>query len=75
MRTKPVLALRLVLISTQTFNEELDGMYQDVQLPDEEAWARMAKDLRETKKARNNLTAENSYVLALLKMTDTSCPI
>ncbi|KAL1722372.1 hypothetical protein EV715DRAFT_247584 [Schizophyllum commune] len=44
----------------QTFNEELDGMYQDVQLPDEEAWARMAKDLRETKKARNNLTAENS---------------
>jgi hypothetical protein len=39
-------------------------MYNDANLPDDEAWVAMAKDLRETKEARNNLTKENSYVLS-----------
>ena len=37
-------------------------MYNDANLPDDEAWVAMAQDLRETKEARNNLTKENSYV-------------
>ena len=46
----------------QAFNEELDGMYNDANLPDDEAWVAMAQDLRETKESRNNLTKENSCV-------------
>ena len=38
-------------------------MYNDANLPDDEAWVAMAKDLRETKEARNNLTKENSCVI------------
>ena len=38
-------------------------MYNDANLPDDEAWVAMAQDLRETKEARNNLTKENSCVL------------
>lgn len=38
-------------------------MYNDANLPDDEAWVAMAKDLRQTKEARNNLTKENSYVI------------
>ena len=39
-------------------------MYNDANLPDDEAWVAMAQDLRETKEARNNLTKENSCVLS-----------
>jgi protein ECT2 len=39
-------------------------MYNDANLPVDEAWAAMAQDLRETKEARNNLTKENSYVFS-----------
>lgn len=35
-------------------------MYNDMNLPDDEAWAAMSKDLRQTKEARNALTKENS---------------
>ena len=38
-------------------------MYNDANLPDDEAWVAMAQDLRETKEARNNLTKENSCVI------------
>lgn len=44
----------------QAFNEELDGMYNDAQLPDDEAWTALTLDLRETKEARNELSRENS---------------
>jgi hypothetical protein len=44
----------------QAFNEELDGMYNDANLPEDEAWTSMAQDLRKTKEARNALTKENS---------------
>ncbi|KAF8076555.1 hypothetical protein FPV67DRAFT_1618362 [Lyophyllum atratum] len=49
-------------IMYEAFNEELDGMYNDVNLPDDEAWAAMSKDLKETKEARNALTKENSQL-------------
>lgn len=41
-------------------------MYNDANLPDDEAWMAMAQDLRETKEARNNLTKENSCVISFL---------
>ena len=47
----------------QAFNEELDGMYNDANLPEDEAWAAISKDLRQTKESRNALTKENSYVM------------
>lgn len=44
----------------KAFNEELDGMFNDANLPEEEAWVAMSRDLRQTKEARNNLARENS---------------
>lgn len=46
----------------QAFNEELDGMYNDVNLPDDEAWERLTADLRKTKESRNAINKENSCV-------------
>lgn len=45
---------------TKAFNEELDAMYNDAHLPDDEAWTSMMADLRETKESRNALRKENS---------------
>ncbi|GJJ07089.1 hypothetical protein Clacol_001288 [Clathrus columnatus] len=44
----------------QAFNEELDGMFNDANLPESESWVAMTKDLRETKIARNELKKENT---------------
>ncbi|KAH9947218.1 hypothetical protein B0H21DRAFT_740140 [Amylocystis lapponica] len=44
----------------EAFNEELDGMFNDVHLPENDAWANMTKDLRKTKDDRNALSNENS---------------
>ncbi|KAF9569107.1 hypothetical protein CPC08DRAFT_289376 [Agrocybe pediades] len=49
-------------IMYEAFNEELDGMYNDANLPDDEAWQAMSKDLRETKEIKNNLSRENSHL-------------
>ncbi|KAF8663361.1 hypothetical protein AX16_000937 [Volvariella volvacea WC 439] len=46
----------------EAFNEELDGMYNDLKLPDDEAWAAMAYDLRRAKEARNAFSKENSQL-------------
>ncbi|KAJ3842136.1 hypothetical protein F5878DRAFT_419987 [Lentinula raphanica] len=46
-------------IMYEAFNEELDAMYNDVNLPEDEAWQTMTEDLRVTKEARNKLTQEN----------------
>jgi hypothetical protein len=37
-------------------------MYNDIMLPDDEAWTAITTDLRQTKEARNALSKENSYV-------------
>ena len=47
-------------IQHQAFNEELDGMFNDVNLPEEAAWIAMTRDLRKAKEERNTLTRENS---------------
>ncbi|KAF5390648.1 hypothetical protein D9757_002643 [Collybiopsis confluens] len=47
-------------IMYEAFNEELDAMYNDVNLPIDEAWQAMTEDLRSTKEARNKLSQENS---------------
>ncbi|KAG9050452.1 hypothetical protein FS837_005257 [Tulasnella sp. UAMH 9824] len=44
----------------EAFNEELDGMYNDASLPDDEAWVAMANDLQKAKEARNEFSRENS---------------
>ncbi|KAJ7094612.1 hypothetical protein B0H15DRAFT_775924 [Mycena belliarum] len=49
-------------IMYEAFNEELDSMYNDVNLPEAEAFASMSTDLRRTKEARNALTKENSQL-------------
>ncbi|KAF7288279.1 DH domain-containing protein [Mycena chlorophos] len=49
-------------IMYEAFNEELEGMYNDANLPDDEAWASMSTDLRNTKEARNALSKENSQL-------------
>lgn len=49
-------------IMYEAFNEELDGMYNDINLPDDEAWVAMSEDLRTTKEARNALSKENSQL-------------
>ena len=41
-------------------------MYNDAQLPDDEAWTNMTANLRETKESRNALRKENSWVLCSL---------
>lgn len=51
----------ILLMNVQAFNEELDGMYNDANLPESEAWTAMTTDLRRTKEARNALTKTNSY--------------
>jgi protein ECT2 len=35
-------------------------MYNDAQLPEDEAWTALTTDLRETKEARNELSKDNS---------------
>ncbi|KAJ3506741.1 hypothetical protein NLJ89_g6700 [Agrocybe chaxingu] len=49
-------------IMYEAFNEELDSMYNDANLPDDEAWQAMSRDLRQTKEARNKLSRENSQL-------------
>ncbi|KAG8937079.1 hypothetical protein FRC02_006279 [Tulasnella sp. 418] len=46
----------------EAFNEELDNMYNDINLPDDEAWEAMTKDLRQAKDQRNTLAKENSQL-------------
>ncbi|KAJ6515729.1 hypothetical protein C8R45DRAFT_957434 [Mycena sanguinolenta] len=57
-------------IMYEAFNEELDGMYNDANLPDDEAWVSMSTDLQKTKEARNALTKENSQLKRRLAETE-----
>ncbi|KAH7931234.1 hypothetical protein BV22DRAFT_1115616 [Leucogyrophana mollusca] len=49
-------------IMYEAFNEELDSMYTDANLPEDEAWTAMSEDLRQTKESRNALSRENSQL-------------
>ncbi|KAJ7684015.1 hypothetical protein B0H17DRAFT_985586 [Mycena rosella] len=57
-------------IMYEAFNEELDSMYNDANLPDDEAFVSMSTDLRTTKEARNALTKENSQLKRRLAETE-----
>jgi hypothetical protein len=46
----------------QAFNEELDKMYEDIQLPEDQAWAAMISDLRKAKETRNLFAKENQQL-------------
>ncbi|EKM59750.1 uncharacterized protein PHACADRAFT_88401 [Phanerochaete carnosa HHB-10118-sp] len=41
------------------FNEELEGMFNDASLSEDEAWAAMSRDIVEAKKARNETERQN----------------
>lgn len=43
----------------EAFNVELDGMFNDAQLPPTEAFQALRRDLEETKSSRNDLRLEN----------------
>ncbi len=51
---------QFIISPCQSFNEELDGMFDDVNLPETEAWQAMSADLKETKASRNKLSRENT---------------
>jgi RNA polymerase-interacting CarD/CdnL/TRCF family regulator len=46
----------------QAFNEELDKMYEDINLPEDQAWAAMINDLRKAKETRNLFAKENQQL-------------
>lgn len=50
--------MRLTYIN-QAFNTELDGMFNDAQLPEDEAFQALRNDLQVTKANRNVLQLEN----------------
>lgn len=56
---RSMMHMSLIESTFQAFNEELDAMYNDVNLPDDEAWKAMTEDLRVTKESRNKLSQEN----------------
>jgi hypothetical protein len=67
-RVKLTSSTRFVIIARalsnrQAFNEELDGMFNDANLPETEAFTAMRRDLQLTKASRNELALENMYVL------------
>ncbi|TFK22329.1 hypothetical protein FA15DRAFT_522036 [Coprinopsis marcescibilis] len=49
-------------IMYEAFNEELDGMYNDINLPDDDAWVALTADLQRTKESKNELGKENSLL-------------
>lgn len=49
-------------IMYEAFNEELDSMYNDANLPHDEAWVAMTNDLCKTKESKNAVTQENSQL-------------
>jgi len=54
---------RIILtLAHQTFNEELDAMFADNSLREDQALVAMADDLRKTKGARNDAIRENACV-------------
>ncbi|TFY55472.1 hypothetical protein EVG20_g9304 [Dentipellis fragilis] len=57
-------------IMYEAFNEELDKMYTEAQLPDEEAWTAMTQDLRQAKAERNSYRQENSHLKRRLAQTE-----
>jgi hemerythrin superfamily protein len=51
-------------IMYETFNEELDEMFSNLQLPDDDkAWPAILDDLKTTKEEKNQLKKEKSCVL------------
>ena len=48
----------------QYFNEELDGMFDAANLPDDDAWAAMTRKVKEAQQGKVKAEQENSYVQA-----------
>ncbi|KAI0776132.1 hypothetical protein BD413DRAFT_261330 [Trametes elegans] len=48
-----------VVAMYESFNDELDGMFDDAQLPEDEAWAQMTRKLKAAKKSEKAAQCEN----------------
>ena len=48
-------------------------MFNDMHLPETDAWAAVTRDLRQSKESRNALSKENSYVIAVIPSCDVTC--
>ncbi|RXW25314.1 hypothetical protein EST38_g634 [Candolleomyces aberdarensis] len=58
-------------IMYEAFNEELDDLFNDVNLPDDEAWEALQKDLKQATESRNELRKENSQLKRRLAETES----
>jgi hypothetical protein len=54
-----VKAEQMLSTAIQTFNVELDSLFNDMQLPPTEAFKALQRDVQETKAKRNDLHLEN----------------
>jgi hypothetical protein len=55
-----LVVLKRLGLTRQAFNTELDGMFNDAQLPPTESFKALRRDLQETKSKRNELALENA---------------
>jgi division protein CdvB (Snf7/Vps24/ESCRT-III family) len=46
-----------------TAEEELNKIFDDVQLPEDEAWQKLTEDVRQSKADKWKLSTENAYVI------------
>ncbi|KAG9055552.1 hypothetical protein FS842_001869, partial [Serendipita sp. 407] len=53
-----------------TFNQELEEMYQNVHLPEDQAWSAMTNDLIAAKQTRNKLSKENFHYKQKLRIAE-----
>lgn len=55
-------------IMYEAFNEELDNMFSNLALPeDDRAWPALVEDLKSTKEEKNQLKQENAYVSSYIR--------
>ena len=52
-------------LPSQYFNEELDGMFDAANLPDDDAWAAMSKKVKDAQQGKARVEYENSYVASV----------
>ncbi|EIW61568.1 uncharacterized protein TRAVEDRAFT_162896 [Trametes versicolor FP-101664 SS1] len=55
----------------ESFNEELQGMYDDATLPEDEAWAAMTRDLKAAKRSEKAVRHENHQLKRRINELET----
>ncbi|KIM25909.1 hypothetical protein M408DRAFT_330906 [Serendipita vermifera MAFF 305830] len=52
------------------FNQELESMFEEINLPEDQAWSALINDLQAAKKTRNQLSKENLQYKQKLKLAE-----